>query len=368
MLGRSVVCLERGARGAARRARSDPWVARSGSRRPFVPVVTAAEARAPFQEPCERTLLGPPALRAPVSDAPPRALLASLVALAIASISTAAILIRLSDAPPLTIAAYRLGFATLLLAVPALLHAPSRRDLARLPARDLLGLAVVGIVLALHFWSWIASLERTTVAASVVLVTLHPVFVGLVSARLYGEGLSGRGWSGVALALSGGLLIALVDQQQGTHALLGDALALIGALAAALYFLAGRGYRKRLSLLAYVVPVYAASTVTLVALALAFDAPLTGLPARELGLFLAMALVPMILGHTLLNYALRFVTAPVIATTVLGEPVGSTLLAVLILSEVPPMGTLAGGALVLAGIVLVVRQQRLAREDAAADA
>lgn len=133
-------------------------------------------------------------------------------------------------------------------------------------------------------------------------------------------------------------------------------LALVGALAAAVYFLAGRGYRKRLSLLAYVVPVYATCALTLGVL-LALPAPYggsaLGLPLREHLLFLAMAVVPMILGHTVLNWALKYVTAPVIATTIVGEPVGSTILALLILAEAPPATALAGGLLVLAGIGLV---------------
>ena len=284
-----------------------------------------------------------------------RQVVGAAVAGSILAISTAAILVRLAEGAPVTIAFYRLLYASLLLLPFAL--ALSWRELRGLSARDWAGLALVGAVLAVHFAAWITSLRLTSVAASVVLVTLHPVFVALVSQRLYGEGVGARGYVGIGLALVGGVVIVGFDAWQGGAApLLGDALALLGALAAAIYFLAGRGYRKRLGLLAYVTPVYATCALALGVLTLLpapYGGPLTGLAAKDHALFLAMAVVPMILGHTVLNWALKYVTAPVIATTILGEPVGSTLLAVLVLHETPSAGTFLGGALVLVGIGMV---------------
>lgn len=283
-----------------------------------------------------------------------KSILTLAIAGSIVAISTSAILIRLSDAPPLVIAFYRLLYATLLLAPFALWKA--RHELLQLSRRDWLGLGAVGAVLALHFASWITSLSLTSVAASVVLVTLHPVFVAFVSKRVFGEGVGTLGWIGVVLALLGGVVIVSGDLSVGQTAL-GDGLALVGALAAAIYFLAGRGYRKRLSLLAYVTPVYASCALVLGILMFTLPSPYGGspmhLPLRDHLLFLAMALGPMILGHTVLNWALKYVTAPVIATTIVGEPVGSTLLALLILQEAPPATALAGGLLVLAGIGIV---------------
>lgn len=271
------------------------------------------------------------------------------------AVSTAAIFIVLSDAAPVAVAFHRLLYATLMLAPFALWM--SRRELAQLNARDWLGLALVGIVLAVHFAAWITSLRLTSVASSVVLVTLHPVFVALASARLFGEGVGPRGYVGIGLALVGGVVITWGDATGGPAPLAGDALALVGAAAAAVYFLAGRGYRKRLGLLAYVTPVYAVAAlalgVMLVVLPAPYGGPLTGYPMREHLLFLALAAVPMVLGHTVLNWALKYVTAPVIATTILGEPVGSSLLAFVILDQAPSASTLAGGGLVLVGIALV---------------
>lgn len=288
------------------------------------------------------------------SQAPSAPLLGGAVTIAVLAVSTAAVLIRLSDASSLVIAFYRLGIATALLAPVALLSADRRTELAELGRRDWLGLSAVGVVLAVHFAAWIESLSWTTVAASVVLVTLHPVFVGIASDRLFGEGLGSLGWIGVVVAFGGGAVIAWGDFRLGVDALIGDALALVGALAAAAYFLAGRGYRRRMSLLTYVVPVYAVCTVALLAMVLGAGDPLTGYPVREYAIFAALAVVPMILGHTILNYALKYLTAPVIATSILGEPVGSTLLALVILGEVPPWITVVGGVIVLAGIGAVV--------------
>lgn len=298
-------------------------------------------------------------------DAPkPRTLVAAIV-VAVLSVSTAAVLIRASDAPPLVIAFYRLFFATVILGAVAAASRESRRALADLSRRDWLALSGVGVVLALHFATWITSLGLTTVAASVVLVTLHPVFVGLVSGRLFGEPLPAAGYAGALVALAGGGVIGLGDSREGAAPLLGDALALVGAVAAAAYFLAGRNFRRRLPLLAYVVPVYAASTLALLLMALVAGDPLTGYSSFEFGLFVALAVVPMILGHTLLNFALRYVTAPVIATTILGEPVGSTILAYMVFQEIPSGFTFAGGALVLAGIAVVVLADRRARRSVA---
>lgn len=292
-----------------------------------------------------------------------RMAVALAVAASIVAISTAAIMIRASDAPPVVIGFYRLLYATLLLLPLTLWKA--RRELRALPARDWLVLSGVGAVLALHFASWITSLGLTSVAASVVLVTLHPVFVAFVSKRIYGEGVGPLGWLGVVIALAGGVVIVWGDLSQ-PQSIRGDLLALVGALAAAVYFLAGRGYRKRLSLLAYVTPVYATCAIVLgflTFLPAPYGGSVAGLPAREHLLFVGMALVPMILGHTVLNWALKYVTAPVIATTIVGEPVGSTILAVLILGEAPPTTALAGGVIVLVGIALVASAANEASED-----
>ena len=299
---------------------------------------------------------------------PTRAVLGGAIGVSILAISTAAILIEVSEAPPLAVAFHRLLYATLMLLPFALVLA--RDDLRRLSAADWLGLSLVGAVLALHFAAWITSIRLTSVAASVVLVTLHPVAVALLSHRLFGEGIRPAGYAGIVLALLGGLVITWSDAQAGPMPLVGDALALLGAAAAAFYFLSGRRYRRRLGLLAYVVPVYAACTLVLGVLLVALPAPyggsLLGYPPREHLLFLALAVFPMLVGHTVLNWALRHVTAPVIATTILGEPLGASILAWLLLDQLPRAGVLVGGGIVLAGILLVALHAGASvKEDAA---
>lgn len=287
-------------------------------------------------------------------EGPSRAAVAGVLAVSILAVSTAAILVRLSTAGPIALSFWRLAIAAgLLLPLAAGRDRAALRGLTR---RDVAGLAAVGVVLAVHFASWIASLAFTTVAASVVLVTTHPVLVGLASARVFDEALPRAGWLGVVLALAGAGLIALGDSRLAGHALLGDALALLGAAAMAVYLLAGRSYRQRLPVLPYAGVVYGAAALALLPAVVGGPDVLLDHPPRDWAIFVALALVPMIFGHTLLNYALEHVPAPVVSTSILGEPLGSTILAFVILGEVPPVLTLAGGAVVLAGIGLVARQ------------
>jgi drug/metabolite transporter (DMT)-like permease len=286
---------------------------------------------------------------------------------AVAAMSTAAVLIRLvGQAGPLAIAFYRLALATLVLAPWAWLR--HRDELRALPRRDLLALAAIGVVLALHFATWVTSLGLTTVASSVVLVTLHPALVAVLSLWLLGEGLRAKGWGGTGLALGGAALLVGGDYALQGRALLGDGLAFLGAVFAALYFLGGRVQRQKLSLPAYAVVVYASAALTLLALALAAGQRLTGLPARDYALMAALALGPQVLGHTVANWSLRWVPASVVSTAIVGEPIGSALLALAVLGEVPPATSLAGGALILAGVYLVASGQRPRRGEAAGPA
>lgn len=291
------------------------------------------------------------ALGSPATS-PSRAAVSGTIALAVFAVSTAAVLFRVTQAPLLTAAFYRLAFATLILGAVAL--ATRRQEFASLSPKDWILLAGVGVVLGVHFGSWVPSLALTSVASSVFLVTIHPVFVALWSHFAEREGPGALGWVGILVALAGGAVIAFTDASIEGERLLGDLLAVGGALAAGVYFLAGRRLRRRVSLLAYAVPVYAVAAVVVLAIAVANGDPLSGFAPRDYGIFLALALVPMILGHTLVNWSLKYVRASVVSVAILGEPVGSTILAFIFLSEAAPGGSLAGGAFVLAGIAMVV--------------
>ena len=272
------------------------------------------------------------------------------VGVAVVAVSFSAILIRWSDADFLAIAAGRMLLSALLLAPFALIM--YRSELFSLPRRDVAIMVGIGAVLATHFSLWIASLELTSVASSVVLVTAHPILVGLVGHFFMDERLSRLNAIGIAVGLLGVIILTRGDADAGSETLLGDLLAFLGGVAAGVYILAGRKTRQRISLPVYAFLVYASCALFLLVAVVITGTPLFTLPADVWWLFLLMALGPSLLGHTMYNWTLRYVPASVVSVSLLGEPVGSTLLAALLLSEMPPEFTLIGGAVILVGIVM----------------
>lgn len=281
---------------------------------------------------------------------------------ALLGISLAAPLIRLSDAHPIAIAAWRLAFSL----IPILLigwRQGSFKAFRSLDHRLVVASVSAGVLLALHFWSWNASLRYTSVAASVTLVNLQPVIIAVFSARFLGERPSGRQWAGILLAMAGAIGLAWVDApaggtRAGSNALLGDALAVVGAITAAGYYLLGRSVRQVLDTWGYVLLAYGAALVTLLLLAIPAGASLWPQPPQELAIFVGLAVGPMLLGHTGMNWALGRLPAYIVNLTVLGEPIGATLLAAALpfIGEVPGVGTLLCGAVVLAGVVIAARR------------
>ncbi|MFB6075135.1 MAG: DMT family transporter [Haloarculaceae archaeon] len=291
------------------------------------------------------------------------------LAVAVVGVSTSAILIRWSSAPPVVAAFYRVLFTTLLLA--PLLVWRRYESVGRIGRRGWLTSAGAGLALAVHFAVWFESLRHTSVAASVTLVQTQPAFVALGAAFLLGERVTRRVAAGIAIAIAGAALLSggdLLGGAVGPRPLLGDGLALIGAVMAASYVLVGRSLRQRLALVPYVLVVYGVCTLALGAIALAAGDPLAGYAPREWLLFLAMAVGPGLLGHTLINWSLAHVESSVVSVTLVGEPVGSALLALVLLGEVPTAWTVAGGAVVLAGIVVTARERSTPEPAAAAEA
>ncbi len=272
------------------------------------------------------------------------------LALSVASVSTAAVLIRLSSADPLPVAAFRLLFAVLVLVPFALLK---RRDLTRISGREALALLGIGSCLAAHFGLWIASLYDTTVAASVLLVSTSPVFVALFGRSIAGEGTGGWEAVGIVVALAGAAVVFLPGGRVSGD-MRGATMALLGAMAVAGYILGGRRLRRRLSLVSYAFWVYTIAALELTVLCVLSGSQMLGLPARDYGLFLALGIVPSHMGHTLYNYLLRYLRANVIAVSTLGEPVFSSALAFLVLGEVPRWTIMVGAPLVLAGVYLTM--------------
>lgn len=273
------------------------------------------------------------------------------IALIIATISVsfAAIFIKFSGAPSIIIAFYRKAFATLLLLPFLFIY--GREALSKISRREVFEIVAAGVALAFHFWFWIESLKHVSVANSVLLVTSHPLLVGILSMRLFGERMGSLQWAGTGIALSGIAMITAGDWKAGVgQELIGDVLALLGMVAFAVYLLAGRRLRQGLPTMVYVVPVYGVSALVLLLIAVVMSAPLIGYPALDWVIFLGLAVVCTIGGHTLYNYSLAYVPASLVSVTLLGEPVLSSLFAWLLLSEVPSWFVLPGGILVLTGI------------------
>lgn len=295
----------------------------------------------------------------------------AVLAIGVLVVASASILIRYAmqdGAGPLAIAALRLAIASVVLAPFA--WGRVRNDLPRLSGIDRTLLIACGVVLALHFATWISSLAYTSVASSAVLVTTNPVWVGLLSWLVLRERPGNVMIGGIALAMAGSVLVFGAQGPASGAApspLLGNALALAGALAASIYLLLGRRLRDRLSLLAYVWTVYAVAAVALLAMALAAGENLA-LPMAAVGFVTALALGPQLIGHTAFNYAVRHLPAPVVAVAILGEPLGSALLAWLLFDEKVGTGQLVGFGVLLAGILLsVLADARPAVPSTAAD-
>ena len=281
------------------------------------------------------------------------------LAVAVLAVSTSAILIRWSTAPPVVAAFYRVLLTTAILAPIAVWR--HGYTLGALSRTHLLAASATGIALAIHFASWFESLSWTSVAAAVTLVQAQPIFVAIGAWFLLDERVTRRTVLGILVALAGIVTMSLGDLLGGVAVgqapLYGNALALVGAVMAAIYVLAGRSLRQRLPLLPYVTVVYGVAAVALLALLVADGDQLIGYAPREWLLFLAMAIGPGILGHTLINWTLAHVESSLVSLTLLGEPVGSAVLAVLLLSEVPSSWTIVGGAAVLGSIVLTVGRE-----------
>jgi len=211
-----------------------------------------------------------------------------------------------------------------------------------------------GLLLALHFWSWIASLRFTTVASSVVLVSLKPVFAWGIAALWLREHPGRAERWGIVLAVLGASLIGLGDARLSLGALSGDALALCGAVTGAGYYVIGRRVRQTVGIWRYATVVYAVAAAALALFALARTTPLVGFARRDWAVFGAMAAGPMLVGHTGMNYALRHFRATTVNVAALGEPVGASVIAWLVpaIHEVPGVTTVTGGILVLLGIAM----------------
>jgi drug/metabolite transporter (DMT)-like permease len=283
--------------------------------------------------------------------------LLSLV-LGIFAISSASILVRFAQAegvPSLSIAAWRMTIASVILLPYG--WATHRAEMRDLSGQEWKLVLAAGVFLGLHFATWIVSLGYTSVASSVVLVSMGPVFVGLGSWIFLRERPSLLLSAGILMAAIGSIVISWGDLGQGQDQLVGDLLALTGAIMVAAYLMIGRKVRARRTLTTYITLVYGAAMVTLNVLVLATGEPMFGFSYASYGYLLALGLVPQLVGHSTLNWTLRYLSATYVSIITLAEPVGSGILAFLLLEEALTPATAIGGVLVLAGVYIASRAE-----------
>ena len=310
-----------------------------------------------------------------MTTTPSRFVTGLAIFLAILAVSTASIFIRFAqrEAPSIAIAALRLTIASAALAPFALTR--YRSQLSALGRRDLVLAVCSGLFLGLHFATWITSLEYTTVASSVVLVSTGPLWVALLSPLFLDEKLSSSALVGLALALVGGAIIALggsctwdhglscanLAQVLAGHSIRGDLLALAGAWAVTGYLIIGRRLRARIELVPYVFLVYSVAGLSLLIVMWILHISALGYHPTTYLWLLLLALLPQLVGHSTYNWALRYLPAAIVAVTTLGEPIGSATLAYFFLHEYPTIAILFGAALILVGIYVAVRPRGTAK-------
>jgi drug/metabolite transporter (DMT)-like permease len=281
----------------------------------------------------------------------------SVLAVGMAAVSSAALLItfaRAQGVPALAIAALRMSLAAIVVGPIALLRC--RAEIRGLTAAGALSAMAAGVLLALHFAFWISSLDDTSIMSSVVFVSTSPVFVGLASVVLFRERMKMPTAVGIMASIVGAGLIAFSDAGHfGAHSIRGDLFAILGAVSASGYLLIGRRLRKRMSVTLYVGIAYVSAALVLLAIAGVTGTRLMGYSPEGYFWAALLAAGPQLLGHTSYNWALKYVSATFVTVTLLAEPIGATLLAIAFLSQVPSVLGLAGGAFILAGILLAAR-------------
>jgi drug/metabolite transporter (DMT)-like permease len=271
----------------------------------------------------------------------------------VSAISAAAIFIRCADAPGVSTALWRTAFSALMMGSITAVAVLTRGTAWRLGRRELGLCAVAGVFLGLHFWSWMTSLQYTTVASSVLFVTMNPIFVGVMSPLVTQDRMTRRLWMGIVLAVVGGLVIGYEDVTAGpSTSLLGNGLALLGAVCMSGYLVVGRLARESVSLEVYATVTNMAAALLLLPAVLLTNSPLFDFPLPTWGWFLLIALVPQLIGHNSLVWALRHVSAPVVALAILAEPIGAGALAWVVFDELPGAIKIAGAAVLLGGIFL----------------
>ena len=271
------------------------------------------------------------------------------------AISTSAILIRYSESEPLVIGTYRQAFATLIF-LPFILK-DKAAEIRSQSSSVILEMIFTGILLGAHFSFFITSVKETSVAASVLLATCHVVYVAVLGWVFFGEALSSKAVFGTLVSLGGILILFGGDLIDNPGNFIGNMFAFVSGILAGLYYLSGRKLRRIISLPTYAFVVYLFSFISMFSIVLLQNLTYTNMPIFEIQLFLLMALVPTLLGHTMQNWAIGYLPAYIVSISLLAEPIGSGLLAWLFFQEVPSFGVMFGGLIVISGLYLVILEE-----------
>lgn len=274
------------------------------------------------------------------------------IIIGVISVAMSAIFVKMTTADSGVTAFYRMLFSILIMS--PLFFLKYTHELKKLSKRDWGFTSVAGFFLAFHFILWFESLNYTSVASSTVLVTLQPLFAFAGTYFFFKERLSLKTIISALIAISGSVLIAYGDFRISGAALFGDILALIACALITAYLLFGQDVRKRLSLMTYTFVVYSVSTITLFFYIIIKGESFGPYPAQEWMWFLLLALIPNLFGHTLFNWALKWVSTNVISIAILFEPVGAAILAYIILGELLSSSQIVGGTIVLMGILFFI--------------
>ena len=283
-----------------------------------------------------------------------------LLIVALTAFSVSAILIRFaSDAPGPAVAVWRTIFASLLLAPFALVR--SRNEWRRMTRRDWLLIMAAGVTLGLHFIAFIESIYHTTIASAAVLVSLSPIFMGLIGYFVLRERLPRAEVIAIAIAILGTVVLGIADARSGEAAveaaqpLLGNSLALTAAFLVSIYLIIGRVVRRKQSWLAYVAPLYAVTAMTTLTAAFVMDIRLLGYDTDIYLLCLSMAVIPQIVGHGSYNSLIRYFPAATLGLAMLVEPIGASALAYVLFSESPSLLSIVAMLIILAAVGSVIR-------------
>lgn len=271
-----------------------------------------------------------------------------IIVIGVIFVSFGAIFTKVSSAPSLVIATYRLGFSTLIL-LPYVIR-NNIKEIKGISKKDLSICMISGIFLAFHFATWLESIKYTSITSSTVLVNTHPIFIVIGSLFILKEKVSTKAIMSIAVALIGSTIISLGDSSLGSNIFYGDFLAVLGGFCIAAYMMIGRVVRQRLSVNSYTFIVYSSSTLTLFILSLVTNTSLYPYPKSDWLIFLALAVFCTILGHSIFNWALEYLNPAFVSTSILGEPVFATIWAMLLFKEIPTPWQIIGGIIIILGV------------------